>query len=128
MEEFETIANEWFKKHHVKKIKYVNGLYGRAFCELDEIVIPKPTTAMRMYIIAHELGHLALHYKCKKRQFIKEYEAEIYAYNLMKKYKIDIPRKSILRAKKYVIYRIRLSLKRGLKESVPKEIMQWLKS
>ena len=79
-----------------------------------------------MYVIAHELGHLALHTKTSKRQFIQEFEAEQYAHTLMRRFNIKVPRAMTKRAKDYVQYRINLSVKRGLKASIPKEINLWL--
>ena len=120
-----SIARHWFKVHKIKKITYVKGLYGRCFHN-GHIRIPPPTTRKRMYIIAHELGHIALHAKTSKRQFIKEFEAEKYAHALMRRFKIRIPRAMTKRAKGYVQYRINLSVKRGLKAPIPSEIRAWI--
>ena len=120
-----SIARHWFKIHKIKKIIYVKGLYGRCFHN-GHIRIPPPTTRKRMYIIAHELGHIALHAKTSKRSFIKEFEAEQYAHALMRRFKIRIPRAMTKRAKNYVQYRINLSVKRGLQAPIPKEINLWL--
>ena len=122
-----SIARHWFKIHKVKKITYVKGLYGKAWCKEKRLRIPPPTTRKRMYIIAHELGHIALHAKTSKRSFIKEFEAEQYAHALMRRFKIRIPRAMTKRAKNYVQYRINLSVKRGLKAPVPREINLWLR-
>ena len=121
-----SIARHWFKIHKVKKITYVKGLYGKAWCKEKRLRIPPPTTRKRMYIIAHELGHLALHTKTSKRQFIKEFEAEQYAHTLMRRFNIKVPRDMTTRAKNYVQYRINLSVKRGLQAPIPKEINLWL--
>jgi len=121
-----SIARQWFKIHKVKKITYVKGLYGKAWCKTKRLRIPPPTTRKRMYIIAHELGHLALHTKTSKRQFIKEFEAEQYAHTLMRRFNIKVPRDMTTRAKNYVQYRINLSVKRGLQAPIPKEINLWL--
>ena len=121
-----SIARHWFKIHKVKKITYAKGLYGHTYVKERNIHIPPPTTRKRMYIIAHELGHLALHTKTSKRQFIKEFEAEQYAHTLMRRFNIKVPRAMTKRAKDYVQYRINLSVKRGLKASIPKEINLWL--
>ena len=121
-----SIARQWFKIHKVKKITYVKGLYGKAWCKTKRLRIPPPTTRKRMYIIAHELGHLALHTKTSKRQFIKEFEAEKYAHALMRRFKIRISRAMTKRAKNYVQYRINLSIRRGLKAPIPNEILAWV--
>ena len=121
-----SIARHWFKIHKVKKITYVKGLYGKAWCKEKRLRIPPPTTRKRMYIIAHELGHLALHTKTSKRQFIKEFEAEQYAHTLMRRFNIKVPRDMTVRAKNYVQYRINLSVKRGLQAPIPKEITNWI--
>ena len=125
-----SIAKHWFKIHKVKKITYTKGLYGRAYTNESRLHIPPPTTRKRMYIIAHELGHLALHSHLKRkrsrRQFIKEFEAEKYAHALMRRFKIRIPRAMTKRAKGYVQYRINLSVKRGLQAPIPSEIRAWI--
>ena len=121
-----SIARQWFKIHKVKKITYVKGLYGKAWCKEKRLRIPPPTTRKRMYIIAHELGHLALHTKTSKRQFIKEFEAEQYAHTLMRRFNIKVPRDMTVRAKNYVQYRINLSVKRGLQAPIPSEIRAWI--
>ena len=121
-----SIARHWFKIHKVKKITYVKGLYGKAWCKEKRLRIPPPTTRKRMYIIAHELGHLALHTKTSKRQFIKEFEAEQYAHTLMRRFNIKVPRDMTVRAKNYVQYRINLSVKRGLQAPIPREISAWI--
>ena len=121
-----SIARHWFKIHKVKKITYVKGLYGKAWCKEKRLRIPPPTTRKRMYIIAHELGHIALHAKTSKRQFIKEFEAEQYAHTLMRRFNIKVPRDMTTRAKNYVQYRINLSVKRGLKAPIPREIRAWI--
>ena len=125
-----SIARQWFKIHKVKKITYVKGLYGKAWCKEKRLRIPPSTTRKRMYIIAHELGHLALHghlkHKRSRRQFIKEFEAEKYAHALMRRFKIRIPRAMTKRAKNYVQYRINLSIRRGLKAPIPNEILAWV--
>ena len=121
-----SIARHWFKIHKVKKITYVKGLYGKAWCKEKRLRIPPPTTRKRMYIIAHELGHLALHTKTSKRQFIQEFEAEQYAHTLMRRFNIKVPRAMTKRAKGYVQYRINLSIRRGLKAPIPKEITNWV--
>ena len=121
-----SIARHWFKVHKIKKITYVKGLYGKAWCKEKRLRIPPPTTRKRMYIIAHELGHIALHAKTSKRSFIKEFEAEQYAHALMRRFKIRIPRAMTKRAKGYVQYRINLSVKRGLQAPIPREISAWI--
>ena len=121
-----SIARHWFKIHKVKKITYVKGLYGKAWCKEKRLRIPPPTTRKRMYIIAHELGHIALHAKTSKRSFIKEFEAEQYAHTLMRRFNIKVPRAMTQRAKNYVNYRIGLSKARGLQAPIPKEINLWL--
>ena len=120
-----SIARQWFKIHKVKKITYVKGLYGKCFHN-GHIRIPPPTTRKRMYIIAHELGHIALHAKTSKRPLIKEYEAEQYAHTLMRRFNIKVPRDMTTRAKNYVQYRINLSVKRGLQAPIPSEIRAWI--
>ena len=105
-----SIARHWFKIHKVKNIH-----------------IPPPTTRKRMYIIAHELGHLACNHIQNKKRFIEEYEAERYAHNLMRQFHIKIPRPMTARAKRYVERKISQARSRGLKAPVPREINLWLR-
>ena len=122
-----SIARHWFKIHKVKKITYAKGLYGHAYVKKRSIHIPPPTTRKRMYIIAHELGHLACNHIQNKKRFIEEYEAERYAHNLMRQFHIKIPRPMTARAKRYVERKISQARSRGLKAPVPREINLWLR-
>ena len=123
-----SIARHWFKIHKVKKITYASGLYGHAYVKERKIHIPPPTTRKRMYIIAHELGHLACNHISSKKRFIEEYEAERYAHNLMRQFHIKVPRAMTVRAKNYVNNKILQAMARGLSTPIPREINAWTTS
>ena len=121
-----SIAKQWFKIHKIKKVIYRKTLSGCASVRIKKIEIPPATTRNRMYIIAHELGHIFHNHISNKKRFIEEYEAEKYAHYLMKKYKIKIPRKMTTRAKQYVTRKIYQAKARGLKSEIPSNIKRWI--
>lgn len=102
-----------------------NGLYGR--CSEKHLSCPKPTTRRRLYILAHECGHAALnHAAIGKGQptHRKEYEAELYAHEALRRYGIAVPRKETQRAKEYVARRIDMAVRRHTTK-LDREAVKW---
>ena len=57
---------------------------GRASAEKKRIKVPGPTTRRRLYIYAHECGHVAMNHRGQKHSYIQEYEAEMYAHEVLR--------------------------------------------
>ena len=121
-------ADAIMREAGVTEVSYhEGGLRGQANPIKGRIRVPRPTTRRRLYIFAHECGHVALQHTGKKRPHRKEYEAELYASDALRRHGIAVPRKSLEEAKKYVAYRVYLSLKRGAR-SIDREALNWCKS
>ena len=102
-----------------------NGLRGRASVRARRIRTPPPTTRRRLYILAHECGHVALvHLRAKKPSHRQEYEAEVYAHDALRRHGIAVPKASTEEAKCYVARKIRQAILRGAKH-VDREALAW---
>jgi len=108
----------------VKKVQYHDRLCGRAFVEDKLVFIPKPTTRRRLYVVAHEAGHVALNHSGNKPQHRKEYEAEKYAHDALRRHGISVPKKETQRGKRYVARKISQALRRGAK-TIDRESFKW---
>jgi hypothetical protein len=111
----------------VKTWEYRRSLTGRAWAKRRHIRAPKPTTRRRLYIWAHECAHVALNHDGKKPQHRKEYEAERWAQEALRRHGISVPRKELTRAKEYVAHKIRQAERRGAKH-IDAEARAWSKS
>lgn len=100
-------------------------LRGRAWSAKKRIRVPKPTTRRRLYILAHECGHVALGHSSRRiSKHRKEYEAEQYAHAALRRHGISVPKASTTRAKQYVAWKIKQAIKRGAK-SIDMEALKW---
>ena len=85
------------------------------------IAAPWPTTTRRrLYILAHECGHIALRHGGPGRPkripaHRKEYEAEHYAHAALRRHGVAVPRRMTDSARRYVGRKISQALKRGAK-------------
>ena len=98
------------------------GLRGRAWPRERRILVPRPTTRRRLYVLAHECGHVAL--GDIKPVYRGEYLAEMYAHKALRRHGIAIPREATISAKKYVSLKIRRALRRRVKE-IDSEVSDW---
>ena len=73
----------------VKKVSYHDLLSGRACAELKVVCVPTPTTRRRLYVLAHEAGHVALNHINVKPIHRQEYEAEKYAQDALRRHGIS---------------------------------------
>lgn len=97
--------------HEVRK-----SLSGRAWSKDRRIQAPEGKTRKQLYILAHECGHVALgHGESRKPKHRREYEAEQYAHEALRKHGISVPRSMTDRAKEYVRRKCRQAEKRGAK-------------
>jgi hypothetical protein len=99
-------------------------LTGRASARTGCISVPPPTTRRRLYIFAHECGHVALNHIQKVTRHREEYEAEQWAHDALRRHGIAVPRKCTENAKGYVKWRIDMAVRRGAKQ-IDKEAAKW---
>lgn len=77
-----------------------------------------------LQIYLHEVGHIRYnHFKHGAASHIEEYEAERYAFAVMRHEGIAVPRKSLLRARSNVRNRIKEDQKRGIK--IDPKVKRW---
>lgn len=101
------------------------GLHGVAFVAKREIEAPWPTTTRkRLYILAHEIGHVALGHVSKLPRYVEEYEAEQFAHVLLRREGVAVPRSMTERAKRYVRRKITQAHARFVRWVDP-DIAEW---
>lgn len=107
----------------LKKVR--SGLTGCAYVQSREIEAPWPSTSRnRLYILAHEIGHVALDHKPSQLRYVKEFEAEQFAHGLLRQIGVAVPRKMTDRAKGYVRRKIKSALRQRAKWIDP-DIADW---
>jgi hypothetical protein len=90
-------------------------LTGRAWVMSRKIVAPWPsTTTRRLYVLAHEIGHVILRHGPGRPVYVREYEAEMFAHRLLPAYGLDVPEVETVRSKKYVSRKIERGFSSGL--------------
>lgn len=77
----------------VQEAEYHTRLGGWAYPDRKSVRIPNPTTRRRVYILAHEAGHVALNHCGVKPKHRQEYEAERYAHDALRRHGIAVPKK-----------------------------------
>lgn len=88
----------------------------------DRRVIRAPwpaTTRQRLYIVAHECGHVVLHGRGRGRRLAKyvvEYEAERFAIMMLRKLGVPVPKAQLARARRYVAAKTERAIDRGAYE------------
>jgi hypothetical protein len=97
-------------------VVYRSGLSGCAWVASRKISVPKPTTRRRLHIYLHEVAHVVLDHVRKKPIHVQEFEAEQWAFRVMREEGIPVPRKSVRLAKRYVQRKIRTAEARGAKK------------
>ncbi|QDU25872.1 hypothetical protein ETAA8_09440 [Anatilimnocola aggregata] len=121
----EEVTKAILKEAGVESVEYHDkGLRGLAIVKKRYVYVPTPTTRRRLYIVAHEAGHVALKHTGSLPVHRKEYEAEIYAHDALRRHGVAVPAKSTIRAKQYVAYRIRQAVVRGAK-AIDREALRW---
>jgi len=121
---FQAIAQSILDAAGVELIEYHDkGLRGTAWAKDKRVLVPRPTTRRRLYIAAHEAGHVA-HGHADGKIHRQEYEAERYAHAALRRHGIAVPTRSTKRAKKYVAWKIHQAIRRGAK-SIDPETLRW---
>lgn len=120
------IGEEWNRRFSIRTIYPITSLNGKAWPGSRDIQGPWPTTTRnRLYIWAHEVGHVALeHTSPSIPVYVREYEAERFAVALMREAGLHVPLTMIERGKCYVRSKIVKALRRGLRQIDPK-IAAW---
>lgn len=119
-----SVAETWVQAFKVEH-RGACGLSGRALITSRIVHAPLPAnTRRRLYILAHEIGHIALGHTNKLPRYVEEYEAESFAHVLLRRFHISVPRASTDNAKRYVRRKIAQALKRGLSALDP-VIAEW---
>ena len=96
-------------------------LKGYAYVQAGEkpsgvIHVPLPTTRRRLYVFAHECGHVALGHDGSVPYHRQEFEAERWAHAALRRHGIAVPKKEHLKAKEYVARKIHQAVVRGAKQ------------
>lgn len=89
---------------------------------------PTPTTRARLYVVAHECGHVALQRKGNKPTYLREYEAEIYAHQAMRRHGVAVPRNATIAAKKHIAKLIDVVIRYALKKRLDRAAVHWCAS
>lgn len=126
-ERCQRVGKTIFDEAGVDKVEYHNRLSGWAMSDKRFVRIPKPTTRRRLYIVAHEAGHIALNHCGAKPKHRQEYEAERYAHDALRRHGIAVSKKSTQRAKKYVARKVSQALRRGAK-TIDRESFSWCRN
>lgn len=111
---YAAIGKAWLKEFDVTIGSARRTLSGRAFVQDRRIDAPWPTTSRkRLYLVAHEIGHIALNHLGQLPVYVREFEAEQFAHALMRRDGIAVPRAMTARAKSYVRSKIGRGFVRG---------------
>jgi RES domain-containing protein len=123
-ERFQTIAQDILDAAGVQHIDYHDkGLRGKAWGKQKRVLVPWPTTRRRLYVVAHEAGHVAMgHARTKAHR--EEYEAEKYAHDALRKHGVAVPAESTRQAKDYVAWKIHQAIRRGAK-AIDRQALEW---
>lgn len=101
------------------------GLHGKAWSDERRIFAPRPTTRRRLYIVAHEAGHVHYQHGRSKMPIHRiEYEAERYAHDALRRHGIAVSKRSTEQAKRYVAWKINQAIKRGAKH-IDRDALRW---
>src|SRR4030095_917748 len=108
-ERYAELGRRWLAEFKVTIGQARTNLSGRAWVERRVIDAPWPTTTRkRLYIVAHEIAHVALGHVGKRlRAYIREYQAERFAHDLLRREGLAVPRAMSERAKRYVARKAR---------------------
>lgn len=109
-------------------INYRKSLSGCVYWDKKICYIPDIKSRASLYIAIHELYHCLRDRQKGSKVYIDEFKAEKFAHRFMRHLGFTIPRKMNKRAKRYIGYKIRKALARGMKqENIKSEVKQWLR-
>lgn len=128
---YAAIGEEWLRRFAVTLTTTEHtGLTGRAYVKRRTIKTPWPaSTLKRLYILAHEIGHVVLghtdtigHYL---PSYVREFECEMFAHALMREEGLRVPKDMTDRAKAYVARRMRQGVGSNLRKPLDTGIIAW---
>lgn len=104
-------AEAGVRQHYVCKT-----LTGRAWTSQSIIEAPEGRTSRQLYILAHECGHIALHRGRGKDKptYLKEFEAEQWAHDALRRHGVPVPPCETERARKQVSLEIYKAKRQGV--------------
>lgn len=95
------------------QVEYRRRLTGCAWAWSRRIAAPRPVTRRALHIYLHEIAHIVLEHKYQRPEYIQEYEAELWAFEVMRAEGIAIPERCIERARANVAYTISRAVRSG---------------
>lgn len=81
------------------RVEFRRQLSGCAWAWSRRIAAPRPVTRRALHVYLHEIAHVVLEHKHERPAYIQEYEAELWAFEVMRGEGIAIPERCIIRAK-----------------------------
>ncbi len=88
------------------QVEFRKRLTGCAWARSRRIAAPRPTTRRALHVYLHEVAHVVLEHFHDRPVHVQEYEAEQWAFAVMRAEGVAVPRASLLRAKAYVAHTI----------------------
>ncbi len=88
------------------QVAYRKRLTGCAWARGRRISAPWPATRRALHVYLHEVAHVVLEHFHDRPMHVQEYEAEQWAFAVMRAEGVAIPRASLERAKAYVAHTI----------------------
>ena len=88
------------------RVAYRKRLTGCAWARSRRIAAPVPKTRRALHVYLHEIAHIVLEHFHDKPVHVQEFEAEQWAFAVMRAEGVPIPRASVRRAKAYVAHTI----------------------
>ena len=83
-------------------VAYRKRLTGCAWARSRRIAAPRPVTRRALHVYLHEVAHIVLEHYHEKSVHVQEFEAEQWAFAVMRAEGVSVPRASLRRAKAYV--------------------------
>lgn len=137
------IGEEWIRLYRIRKIVAIETRFldedthikyrlpfdqqfvGLAIPEKRHIHTRWPTnTPDKLFILAHEIGHVAMAHNSSIPIYVEEFEAEMFAISLFRRYRLRLTASMIGRARRNVRYAIGCGLARGL-AAIDNQIARW---
>jgi hypothetical protein len=87
-------------------VSYRKRLTGCAWARSRRIAVPLPVTRRALHVYLHEVAHVVLEHFHDRPVHVQEYEAEQWAFAVMRAEGVTVPRASIERARAYVAHTI----------------------
>lgn len=110
-------ASQLLRESGCEISKYRNNLTGLALTSAVGghwwIETPRPSTAKRYAVLAHEVGHWTLHYQKGGRRWLEEVQAWDYALSTFDRFNLPDKEQVLEYAQRCVGYSIRKAVRRG---------------